>query len=662
VGQNAYNQLKATPELVIRSIKRLIGRGFSDRVVKDNLSKFSYKITQSSQGTENSLSVWLEDKEYIPEQISAAILKKVIDNAQTYQNQTGQTAQISAAVITIPAYFNDKQRYATQKAGTLAGLTTVQLLAEPTAAAISYGFKPDSDEVKTILVYDFGGGTFDSSIITTAGNQFIESGKAGDLWLGGDDLDDLMIELIKQKVAQTEEIADIDDLINKLPHYQKIRFLADLKIAAEKAKIELSSNEIAHVIPATPLLDALGMAIDIDVTITRKELETIFYPLVQRSISICIQGIKDSEYPEEMIDIILLVGGSSQIPLVQQEVKKAFGADKVVVHPRPMYAVAEGAAIEAAGLTQRVSTVSRNYFIQLADNPRYPLIKRGELLPVTKLENFRTSAAAQSLIHFKFFSPDEVAEAMDGERKDEGIGDMWLALDTEYPKGTEILVTTELNEQDNTLQITAVLKNNPAIRVSANFSRGEKDEQISTEVETLIDEFNESKKLTEYGAKKVTNLAREIIVASNQIRDYQGNIQSDRQKVAETSLKELRNLASEDLRLANFFLSDFECVRENCQMLLEDSQISRIKVLVSQLKSALQINNLSGIQKLVEDSNTEKENLPDVVWLILICNDCIARAFYLNPTHAHALTVKFQQMLSALEQGNTHGANILLAE
>jgi len=237
VGQNAYNQLKATPELVIRSIKRLMGRGFSDKVVQDNLSKFSYKITQSSQGTENSLSVWLEDKEYTPEQISAAILKKVIDNAQNYQNQTGQTTQISEAVITIPAYFNDKQRYATQKAGNIAGLTTVQLLAEPTAAAISYGFKPDSEEVKTILVYDFGGGTFDASIITTAGNQFIESGKAGDLWLGGDDLDDLIIQLIKQKVAQTEEITNIDELISKLPHYQKIRFQTDLKIAAEKAKI-----------------------------------------------------------------------------------------------------------------------------------------------------------------------------------------------------------------------------------------------------------------------------------------------------------------------------------------------------------------------------------------------------------------------------------------
>ena len=361
VGNDAYQKLKADPENVIISIKRLIGRGFGDSVVQQQLDRFAYKIAQSTKGTENSLSVWLGGKEYEPEDISAEILKKIVQNAQTYQEQQGQRETITKAVITIPAYFNDKQRHATQIAATRAGLAGSELLPEPTAAAISYGFKPDSDDVKTILVYDFGGGTFDSSIVTAAGNQFIESGKAGDLWLGGDDIDDRITDFVKQQVAEAEDLDDVDSLIAKMPHYQRVRFLGDLKMAVEQAKILLSSNSTAKIMPSTPLIDDLGMAISIDVEITREQFEGIISPLVERSIAVCKDAIKYSDYPEEMIDVVLLVGGSSQIPLVQRKVKEAFGAERVVVHSRPMYAVAEGAAIVAADLVEKVGTVSRDY-------------------------------------------------------------------------------------------------------------------------------------------------------------------------------------------------------------------------------------------------------------------------------------------------------------
>ncbi len=206
VGEVAYRQLNAAPEQTIVSIKRLMGRGFSDSVVQNQLADLSYKVTESSEGTANSLAVWLYGKEYEPEDISAAILRQVIANAEAYQAQTGQNSRITGAVITIPAYFNDKQRHATLTAAKRAKLTTVELLPEPTAAAISYGFKPDADDVQTILVYDFGGGTFDASLITTAGNQFIELGKAGDLWLGGDDVDSRLVNLIKQKVAEAASL------------------------------------------------------------------------------------------------------------------------------------------------------------------------------------------------------------------------------------------------------------------------------------------------------------------------------------------------------------------------------------------------------------------------------------------------------------------------
>nr|WP_319422331.1 Hsp70 family protein [Pleurocapsa sp. FMAR1] len=333
VGNDAYKKLKADPENVVISIKRLIGRGFGDSVVQQQLDRFAYKISKSTKGTENSLSVWLDSKEYEPEDISAEILKKIVQNALTYQEQQGQRERITRAVITIPAYFNDKQRNATQIAATRAGLAGSELLPEPTAAAISYGFKPNSDDVKTILVYDFGGGTFDSSIVTAAGNQFIESGKAGDLWLGGDDIDDRLIDFVKEQIAEAEDLEDIDSLINKMPHYQKARFMGDLKMAVEQAKIQLSSNSKAQIMPSTPLLDDLGMAISIEVEITREQFEGMILPMVERSIAVCKDAIKYSDYPEDMIDVVLLVGGSSQIPLVQRKVTEAFGADKVVVHP-----------------------------------------------------------------------------------------------------------------------------------------------------------------------------------------------------------------------------------------------------------------------------------------------------------------------------------------
>ena len=459
VGNQAYSQLQngTDPENVIMSIKRLMGRGFGDSAVQKQKEEFSYKITQPTQGTENGIAVWLGGKEYQPEDISAEIIKKVVQNAQAYRKAIGKPDEvINQAVITIPAYFNDKQRSFTRTAALKVGLTPLELLPEPTAAAISYGYSPDSEDVKTILVYDFGGGTFDASLITAAGTQFIENGKAGDLWLGGDDIDSRIIQFVKEQVAKQEGISDIDGLIAKMPHYLKVRFMAELKMGVERAKVELSSATVARIEPATFLLDESGIAIPVEVVITREQFEEVITPLVEYSIEICHQALHYSEYPPDMVDVVLLVGGSSQIPLVQRKIREAFGVDKVVLHPRPMYAVAEGAAIVAAGLTQKVTTVSRDYFIKLVSDPRYKVISRGDILPVTTSHTFKTVADGQRLIHFKFFSPDQVKEALDGVKADESIGEMWLGLEQHYSQGTEVQVYLELDEKNNRLKTTAI--------------------------------------------------------------------------------------------------------------------------------------------------------------------------------------------------------------
>ena len=636
--------------------------GFGDSVVQQQLSRFGYKVSQSTQGTENSLSVWLGGKEYQPEDISAEILKKVVQNAQTYQNQRGQKSTITQAVITVPAYFNDKQRYATQTAATRAGLAQPELLPEPTAAAISYGFKPDSDDVKTILVYDFGGGTFDSSLITVSGNQFIESGKAGDLWLGGDDIDEHIIQFVKQKVAEEEGLDNIDSLIAQMPHYQRVRFMGDLKMAVERAKIELSSASSARIIPSTPLLDDLGMTVPIDVEITREQFEEMIFPLVERSIAICRDTLKYSEYPADMIDVVLLVGGSSQIPLVQRKVREAFGADRVVVHPRPMYAVAEGAAIVAAGLTEKVSTVSRDYFIELVDEPRYKLVSQGDILPVKTSYTFKTEADGQRLIHFKFFSPDQVSEDLDQVKRDEPIGEMWLPLDQAYPKGTEVLVTVELDEKNSSLQITAALKNNPSVKESCSFSRGGVDEEISRKVQEKIQELNKDGNLTEIGVQRAYEIAGEAVRAANQIRGEDDKAQKDRLQVAQEKMKELEAFASGDQEIAKFFAREFEFVLKKCGYLIPEAQKERLQNLTQQLREVIATNNISAMQKLSEDAKRELENLPDVVRLILVCKDAIAQAHGINPTQARAMAGKFSQMMSALERRDGYEADRLLRE
>ncbi|WP_066382482.1 Hsp70 family protein [Anabaena sp. CA = ATCC 33047] len=668
VGDQAYNQLRADPENVIISIKRLMGRGFSHPAVQEQKSKVGYKITEPSQGTDNSIAVWLGGKEYSPEDISAEILKKVVRNAQAYRQGIGKTDEvIDQAVITVPAYFNDQQRYATRTAALKAGLTPLELLPEPTAAAISYGFSPDSDDVKTILVYDFGGGTFDASLLTSAGTSFIEHGKAGDLWLGGDDIDTRLMNFVKTQVATEEKIADIEGLIAKMPYYQRVRFNADLKIAVERAKIELSSSQVARISPATQLLDELGIAIPIEVEITREQFEAMISDLVERSVQICRLAVQDAEYHLEMVDIVLLVGGSAQIPLVQRRVKETFGADKVVLHPRPMYAVAEGAAIVAAGQTEKVTTVSRDYYIKLVDDKyladfKYKVINRNDILPVQKSYTFKTVADGQRLVHFKFFNPDQVRQELDGLDAEDSIGDMWLGLDEVYPKGTEILVNLELDEKNSDLKMTATLKNDPAVKVSCTFSRGRADEKIYKELETTIAKLN-SLDLTQVGVEAALKLAVPIVQSANQIIDYKtGQERIDLRDRAKASLQTLQISMSEECLEAEYLAAECDRLLKLCHFLIPEPQQQRLEKLTENLLSAINANDLSRMESYSEDARKELKNLPDEVQMIKICLAAIRQAQQIAPTQASAMSNKLSRLLDAMARENQQEAQRLWEE
>jgi molecular chaperone DnaK len=662
VGDQAYNQLRANPENVVVSIKRLIGRGFGDPAVQKQKSEFGYKIAQPSQGTDNGIAVWLGSKEYQPEDISAEILKKVVQNAQAYRQGIGKTGEvIDQAVITIPAYFNDKQRHATRTAALKAGITPLELLPEPTAAAISYGFSPTGDDFKTILVFDFGGGTFDASVIQAAGTSFIELGKAGDLWLGGDDIDSRIIKFVKQQFAQQEGIADIDSLIAKMPHYQRVRFNADLKLAVERAKVELSTATVSRIAPATQLLDELGIAIPVEVEITREQFEEIISDLVERSIQICRQALEDAEHHLEMVDVVLLVGGSCQIPVVQRKVREAFGADKVVVHPRPMYAVAEGAAIVAAGLTDKVTTVSRDYFIKLVDG-REQVIKRGDILPVTTSHTFKIAADGQRLIHFKFFSPDQVREDLDGIYEDDSIGDIWLGLNQSYPRGTEVLVNLELDEKNNDLGMTATLKNDPSERVSCTFSRGRSDEKIYKGLEETIAELNDQN-LTHLGVEEALKLALPVVQLSNQIIDPKtGEERSDLRDRASANLKKLQVSMSKERLEAESLVNGCDRVVKLCGSIIPEPQQERLQKLSQELQDAINTNNLSKMESKSEDARRELDNLPNEVHLIEACLLAIRQAHAVAPTQANAMSDKLSRMLGAMKSDDVQEAKRLWSE
>lgn len=662
VGDQAYNQLRANPENVVVSIKRLIGRGFGDPAVQKQKSEFGYKIAEPSQGTDNGIAVWLGGKEYQPEDISAEILKKVVQNAQAYRQGFGKTGEvIDQAVITIPAYFNDKQRHATRTAAFKAGITPLELLPEPTAAAISYGFSPTGEDFKTILVFDFGGGTFDASVIQAAGTSFIELGKAGDLWLGGDDIDSRIIKFVKQQFSQEERIADIDGLIAKMPHYQRVRFNADLKLAVERAKVELSTATVSCIAPATQLLDELGIAIPIEVEITREQFEELISDLVERSIQICRQALQDAEYHLEMVDVVLLVGGSCQIPVVQRQVREAFGADKVVVHPRPMYAVAEGAAIVAAGLTEKVTTVSRDYFIKLVDGEE-KVIQRGDILPVTTSHTFKTVADGQRLIHFHFFNPDQVRQDLDGVGGNESIGEMWLGLKQSYPRGTEVLVNLELDEKNSVLAMTATLKNDPSERVSCTFSRGKADEEIYKGLEETIAELNDQN-LTHIGVEEALKLALPVVQLSNQIINPKtGEERSDLRDRAGANLKKFQVSMSKERLEAEFLINECDGIIKLCDFIIPQPQQERLQKLSQELQDAINTNNLSKMESQSEDARRELDNLPDEVHLIQACLLAIRQAHAVAPTEANAMSDKLSRMLEAMESDDGQEANRLWNE
>ncbi len=382
VGQAARRQAVTNPENTVYSIKRFMGRKYNDPVVQQAVKRLPYKVTQAANG---DIRVILAGKEYSPPEVSAMILQKIKADAEAYLGES-----INQAVITVPAYFDDAQRQATKDAGQIAGLEVLRIINEPTAAALAYGLDRKADE--KIAVYDLGGGTFDVSILDVGDGVFEVKSTNGDTFLGGDDFDQRIIDWVADEFKREN---GIDLRTDRLA-------LQRLKEAAEKAKIELSSVLQSEINLPFITADASGPK-HLQMNLTRAKLEDLVADLVQRTIEPCRLALKDAGYKLDDIDEVVLVGGQTRMPAVQEAVHKFFGKEPHKgVNPDEVVAV--GAAIQAGVLGGEVKDVllldvtPLTLSIETLGGVATPIIERNTTIPVRKSQVFSTATDGQTQV------------------------------------------------------------------------------------------------------------------------------------------------------------------------------------------------------------------------------------------------------------------------